>query len=96
MEEFRPVIADRIVLSLINRRQVDPKGFKRAENGAVVMDDTTRKILLVEYQNRKHDEVEHPYINEKVPIGLLFFIQANLMARYIRGDIDGYPPFFWR
>ena len=96
MEEFRPVIADRLVLSLINRRQVEPKGFKRAENGAVVMDDATRKVVLVEYQNRKQDEVEHPYIGEKVPVGLLFFVQANLMARYIRGDIDGYPPFFWR
>ena len=96
MEEFRPVIADRLVLSLINRKQVDQKGFKQAENGAVVMDDATRKIVLVEYQNRKQDEVEHPYIDEKVPVGLLYFIQANLMARYIRGDIDGYPPFFWR
>jgi CRISP-associated protein Cas1 len=96
MEEFRPVIADRLVLSLINRWQVEPKGFKRAENGAVVMDDATRKTVLVEYQNRKQDEIEHPYIEEKIPIGLLFFVQANLMARFIRGDIDGYPPFFWR
>jgi CRISPR-associated endonuclease Cas1 len=96
MEEFRPVIADRLVLSLINRRQVDPKGFTRAENGAVVMDDDTRKTVLVEYQSRKQDEVEHPYIEERIPVGLLFFVQANLMARYIRGDIDGYPPFFWR
>jgi CRISPR-associated protein Cas1 len=96
MEEFRPVIADRLVLSLINRRQVDPKGFKQAENGAVVMDDATRKTVLVEYQSRKQDEVEHPYIEEKIPVGLLFFVQANLLARHIRGDIDGYPPFFWR
>ena len=96
MEEFRSVIADRLVLSLINRKQVKPSGFKRAENGAVVMDSDTRKILLVEYQNRKQTEVYHPYIDEKVKIGLLFFIQANLLARYLRGDIDGYPPFFWR
>lgn len=96
MEEFRPVIADRLVLSLINRRQVTARGFKQAENGAVVMDDDTRKTVLVEYQNRKQDEVEHPYIEEKVPVGMLYFIQANLMARYIRGDLDGYPPFFWR
>lgn len=96
MEEFRPVIADRIVLSLINRRQVDKNGFKKAENGSVVMDDATRKTVLIEYQNRKQDEVLHPYIGEKVPIGLLFFLQANLLARYIRGDIDGYPAFFWR
>jgi CRISPR-associated protein Cas1 len=96
MEEFRPVIADRLVLSLINRRQLGKNGFTKAANGAVIMDDATRKTVLVEYQNRKQDEVNHPYIEEKVPIGLLFFIQANLMARYIRGDIDGYPPFFWR
>lgn len=96
MEEFRPVIADRLVLSLINRRQVGPKGFTKAANGAVTMDADTRKAVLTEYQNRKQDEVFHPYIEETVPIGLLFFIQANLMARHIRGDIDGYPPFFWR
>jgi CRISPR-associated protein Cas1 len=96
MEEFRPVIADRLVLSLINRRQIGKNGFTKAANGAVVMDDTTRKTVINEYQNRKQDEVYHPYITETVPIGLLFFIQANLMARHIRGDIDGYPPFFWR
>jgi CRISP-associated protein Cas1 len=96
MEEFRPFIADRLVLSLINRRQVEPRGFKRAESGAVVMDDATRKTVLVEYQARKQDEIVHPYIDEKVPVGLLFFVQANLLARFIRGDIDGYPPFFWR
>lgn len=96
MEEFRPAIADRLVLSLINRRQVDGRGFKRSANGAVVMDDATRKTVLVEYQNRKQDEVEHPYIGERIPVGLLFFVQANLLARYIRGDLDGYPPFFWR
>ena len=96
MEEFRPAIADRLVLSLINRRQVGKKGFTRAANGAVTMDDDTRKTVLTEYQSRKQDEIHHPYIEETVPIGLLFFIQANLMARFIRGDIDGYPPFFWR
>jgi CRISPR-associated protein Cas1 len=96
MEEFRPVIADRLVLSLINRRQLNKKGFSTAANGAVTMDGDTRKIVLTEYQNRKQDEVYHPFIEETVPIGLLFFVQANLMARYIRGDIDGYPPFFWR
>jgi len=96
MEEFRSVIADRLVLSLVNRRQVDAKGFTQAENGAVTMSDATRKAVLVEYQSRKQDEVLHPYIEEKIPVGLLYFVQANLMARYIRGDIDGYPPFFWR
>jgi CRISPR-associated protein Cas1 len=96
MEEFRPVIADRLVLSLINRRQIGKKGFVKAANGAVIMDDATRKTVLTEYQGRKQDKIYHPYIEETVPIGLLFFIQANLMARHIRGDLDGYPPFFWR
>ena len=96
MEEFRPVIADRLVLSLINRKQLGKKGFTRAASGAVTMADDTRKTILTEYQNRKQDHIYHPYIEETVPIGLLFFIQANLMARFIRGDIDGYPPFFWR
>jgi CRISPR-associated protein Cas1 len=96
MEEFRPVIADRLVLSLINRRQVTKKGFTRQASGAVRMDDETRKTVLTEYRNRKLEEIYHPYIEEKVKIGLLFFIQANLMARFIRGDLDGYPPFFWK
>jgi CRISPR-associated protein Cas1 len=96
MEEFRPVIADRLALSLINRRQVGKRGFTKTAGGAVVMNDETRKIVLAEYQTRKQNEVYHPYIEETVAIGLLFFIQANLMARHIRGDIDGYPPFFWR
>jgi CRISPR-associated protein Cas1 len=96
IEEFRPALADRLVLSLINRRQLAKSNFTKAANGAVTMDDTARKTVLVEYQNRKQDMVSHPYIDETVPIGLLFFIQANLMARFIRGDIDGYPPFFWR
>jgi len=96
MEEFRPVVADRLVLSLINRRQLCKKGFRKAAGGAVTMDDDSRKTVLVEYQNRKKEQVYHPYVEETVPIGLLFFVQANLMARHIRGDIDGYPPFFWR
>lgn len=96
IEEFRPAIADRIALSLINRRQINGKGFTIASNGAVVMDDETRKTVLIEYQNRKRDEIYHQYIDEKIPIGLLYFVQANLLARFIRGDIDGYPPFFWR
>jgi CRISPR-associated protein Cas1 len=96
MEEFRPVIADRLVLSLINRGQVNKKNFTKAASGAVTMDEAARKTILVEYQNRKQDEVYHPYIEETVKIGLLFFVQANLLARHIRGDIDGYPPFFWR
>ena len=96
MEEFRSVIADRLVLSLINRRQISKKDFEKSASGAVNMSEKSRKILLTEWQNRKQEEVYHPYIEEKVKIGLLFFVQANLLARFIRGDIDGYPPFFWR
>jgi CRISPR-associated protein Cas1 len=96
IEEFRSVIADRLVLSLINRRQVRKKDFIKSASGAVTMSDDARKTTLIEYQNRKQDDITHPYIDEKVKIGQLFFIQANLLARHIRGDIDGYPPFFWK
>jgi len=96
MEEFRPFIADRLTLSLINLSQVQKKGFKKSESGAVLMDDETRKIVLVAYQKRKQDEIMHPFIEEKVTIGLLFHMQALLLARYLRGDLDGYPPFIWK
>lgn len=96
MEELRPVLADRLALSLVNRQQINGKGFKATETGAVVMDDATRKELLIAYQKRKQEELLHPFINEKVAIGLLPFIQAMLLSRYVRGDLDGYPPFFWK
>ena len=96
MEEFRPFLADRLVLSLINREQVNGKGFKKSANGAVIMDDDTRKTVLVAYQKRKQEEIIHPYLKENVPIGILFYIQALLLSRYLREDIDGYPPFFWK
>lgn len=96
MEEFRPVLADRLVLSLINLGQVDKNGFKRSDTGAVLMTDEMRKVVLVAYQTRKQDEITHPFLNEKISIGLVFFIQALLFARYLRGDLDGYPSFIWR
>ncbi len=96
MEEFRPFIADRLALSLINLTQIQKKGFRILETGAVLMDDETRKAVLVAYQKRKQDEIMHPFIEEKVTIGLLFHVQALLMARHIRGDLDGYPPFIWK
>jgi len=96
LEEFRPFIADRLALSLINLCQVDKKGFTKKESGAVLLDDETRKTVLVAYQKRKQDEIMHPFLNEKVTVGLLFHTQALLMARYLRGDLDGYPPFIWR
>ena len=96
MEEFRPFLADRLALSLINRQQVQAKGFQTSDSGAVLMTDETRKTLLVAYQERKQEEILHPFLDEKVTIGLLFHTQALLMARYLRGDLDGYPPFIWR
>ena len=95
MEEFRPFLADRLVLSMINRGQVKSDGFTIKESGAVHMDDDTRKIVLTTYQKRKQESLLHPFLNEKIQIGTLFFIQALLMARFIRGDLDGYPPFIW-
>lgn len=96
MEEFRPFIADRLALSLINLNQVQKSGFKTLENGAVTMNDETRKALLVAYQKRKQEEIVHPFTEEKVTVGILFHIQAMLMARHLRGDLDGYPPFLWK
>jgi CRISPR-associated protein Cas1 len=96
MEEFRPLIADRLTLSLINLQQVQDKGFKKMESRAVVMNDETRKTVLVTYQERKQEEIMHPFLGEKVAIGILFHVQALLMARYLRGDLDGYPPFIWK
>lgn len=96
MEEFRPFLADRLTLSLINLRQVQAKGFKKSDTGAVLMNDDTRKTLLVAYQERKQEEIVHPFLDEKVTIGLLFHVQSLLLARYLRGDLDGYPPFIWK
>jgi CRISPR-associated protein Cas1 len=96
MEEFRPVLADRLALSLINRRQVNGAGFQKSQSGAVVMDDATRKEVLVAWQKRKQEEIQHPFIGERIPLGLLPYVQALLLARHVRGDLDGYAPFFWR
>lgn len=96
VEELRPVIADRLALSLVNRRQVQASGFRRTESGGVVMDDATRKEVLVAYQKRKQDEIQHAFLQERVAFGLVPHVQAMLMARFIRGDLDGYPSFLWK
>lgn len=96
MEEFRSFLADRLVLSLINRGEVRGRGFVRKESGAVFMNDDTRKIVLTAWQKRKQDEVIHPFLKERIPLGIAFHIQAQLLARSVRGDLDGYPPFFWK
>ena len=96
MEELRPVIADRLALSLVNRRQVSAAGFNVQEGGGVEMDDKTRKAVLVAYQKRKDEEITHPFLEETVTVGLLPHVQARLLARWLRGDLDAYPPFFWK
>lgn len=96
MEELRPTIADRFVLTLINRREVNEEGFTVRENGAVVMDDKTRAIVLQAWQIRKQETITHPFLEEKIPWGLVPYAQALLLARYLRGDLDAYPPFMWK
>jgi CRISPR-associated protein Cas1 len=96
MEELRPALADRFALTLINRRQVAASGFQCTPSGAVLMDDATRKELLVAWQKRKQEEIAHPFLGERMAIGLIPFIQAQLLARHLRGDLDAYPPFFWK
>ncbi|MEI7845181.1 MAG: type I-C CRISPR-associated endonuclease Cas1c [Chloroflexota bacterium] len=95
MEELRPVFADRLALSLVNRKQVNAKGFTQKESGGVLMDEATRKTVLSAWQERKKEEILHPYLKEHIPFGLLPHVQAMLLARYLRGDLDAYPPFFW-
>ena len=96
MEELRPVIADRLVLSLVNRRQVTGRDFSTRESGAVLLEDEGRRTVLVAYQERKKDELRHPFLGEKCTVGAIPHLQALLLARYLRGDIDAYPPFFAR
>lgn len=95
MEELRPVFADRLALSLVNRKQISGKGFVQKESGGTLMDDETRKEVLGAWQKRKQEEITHPYLKERIPFGLIPHVQATLLARYLRGDIDAYPPFFW-
>jgi len=96
IEELRPFIADRLVLSLINRQQVNARGFEKTESGAVQMSDDTRKTVLIAYQQRKQEEIKHPFLDEKIEIGLLPHVQSLLLSRYLRGDLDSYPPFLWK
>jgi CRISPR-associated protein Cas1 len=96
MEEFRAFLADRLVLSLINRRQLQAKDFNDSAGGAVTMTDDARKSVLTAWQKRKQEEITHPYLEEKCKIGLLPHLQAQLLARHLRGDLEAYPPFIWR
>ncbi len=96
MEELRPVLADRLVLTLINRQQVKTSGFTRAESGAVLMNDVTRREVLEAWQKRKREEVAHPFLEESAPLGLFPHLQALLLARHLRGDLDDYPALVWK
>ncbi len=96
MEEFRPYIADRLTLSLINRRQLTDSDFIKKESGGIVMKDSARKVVLDAWQGRKREEITHPFLEEKIPIGLLPYAQALLLSRHLRGDLPKYPPFVWR
>lgn len=95
MEELRPVLVDRLAISLVNRKQINGKGFAQKESGGVLMDNDTRKAVLIAWQERKKEELMHPYLKEKILFGLLPHVQAMLLARHLRGDLDAYPPFFW-
>lgn len=96
IEELRAIFADRFVLTLINKRIINGKGFSQKENGAVLMDDETRRKVITEWQNKKKEVITHPYLGEKVEWGMVPYVQAMLLARYLRGDLDGYPVFLWK
>lgn len=96
LEELRPILADRVALTLVNRRQVRMTGFGTTASGAVNMDDATRKTVLAAYQKRKQENITHTFLEDKFALGLVPHAQAMLLARHLRGDLDGYPPFFWK
>ncbi|MGQ9921382.1 MAG: type I-C CRISPR-associated endonuclease Cas1c [Desulfobacca sp.] len=95
MEELRPVLADRLALTLINRREVTAKDFTSRPGGAILLNDTGRKKVVVAYQERKQEEITHPVVEQKMPLGLVAHIQARLLARYLRGDLPAYLPFLY-
>ncbi|MEK4149487.1 type I-C CRISPR-associated endonuclease Cas1c [Robertmurraya sp. FSL W8-0741] len=96
MEELRGIYADRFVLSLINKKVVNKEAFIKKENGSVLMTDEARKTFLSAWQNKKQEKITHPYLGEKIQWGLVPHAQALLLARYLRGDLDEYPPFLWK
>ncbi|BCJ94350.1 CRISPR-associated endonuclease Cas1 1 [Anaerocolumna cellulosilytica] len=96
MEELRSVLADRFVLTLINKKMIHASGFYQKENGAVIMEDETRKTVIFAWQSKKQEEIVHPFLKEKIEWGMVPYVQALLLARYVRGDLDAYPPFLWK
>lgn len=95
-EELRSVFADRFVLTLINNRILSAKDFEKQQTGAVLLKEAGRKVFLAEWQKRKKETIIHPYLKEKIEWGLVPHLQAMLLARFLRGDLDGYPPFLWK
>ncbi|MEX0975015.1 MAG: type I-C CRISPR-associated endonuclease Cas1c [Bacillota bacterium] len=96
MEELRPYLVDRFVLTLVNNGQVSRGGFVTKESGAVIMEEAVMKTVIAEWQKRKQEEITHPFLEEKMNVGLIPYAQALLLARHLRGDLDGYPPFLIR
>lgn len=96
MEELRPVFADRLALSLVNRRQLRARDFEVRDGGAVSLTEDGRKTVLEAWQTRKREERMHPFVDERVPLGVVPFLQAQLLARHLRGDLDAYPPWLWK
>lgn len=96
MEELRPVMADRLALTLVNTKVLSPKQFEVRENGAVFLDESGRKTVLTAWQERKRDLVQHPFLKERMAWGLIPHVQALLLARCLRGDMEQYPPYFWK
>jgi CRISP-associated protein Cas1 len=96
MEEFRAVLADRLALTLINRGQLRAQDFRRLDSGAFTMEDAARRTVIAAWQERKRDERRHPFLGENAPLGLFWHLQALLLKRHMRGDLDGYPPCLWR
>ena len=96
MEEFRSFFADRLVLSLINRGEITAEQFEKTASGAVNMSDSARKTIINAYQKKKETVLNHPYVEKKMHLAILFQIQARLLARFLRGDIDGYPVYIWK
>ena len=96
IEELRAVLADRFVLSLINKKMFPRKIFPKKKMETVLMDDEARRKVLTEWQNKKKEVITHPFLKEKVEWGMVPYVQAMLLARYLRGDLDGYPVFLWK
>ena len=96
LEEFRACFADRFVLTVMNKKMVDAKDFIKKENGGILLSEEGRRKVLSIWLQKKHETLTHPFLQEKTEWGLLPYIQAMLLARYIRGDMEAYPPFFWK